>query len=382
MDFSLTSEQQLLQESAARFAVKGCGFEQYKRSLKKVGQADPAVWSGMAELGWLALPIPESLGGIGGSAIDVCLISEALGAGMVIEPFVTGVVAPARALATAGEEQQPLAVLQRVASGELHLALAYSERGAPFDPLNCKTIAHREPGGFRLSGDKHCVFNAPNAETLVVSARTSGTSGQPEGLALFLVDSLAAGVEMTGYPTLGGGVAADVRLRDVSVPFDGCFLLAPGSTALDDALDLATVASCAQALGAMQALVARTTAYVQTRKQFGVPIGTFQVIQHRLAEMAIELEQARSMVIMSASKIDSAPYPERRRAVSATKIYLGKASKMVAQQAVQLHGGIGVTEELDVGHYFRQLTAFGTKFGDRNFHFGRFELLADRAGIS
>lgn len=377
MDFSLTSEQRLLQDSAARFSLKRCGFEQYQRSLSHIGHSDPGLWSSMADFGWLALPIPESFNGLGGTAVDVCLVSEALGKGMAIEPFVTGVVAPLRALIAAGAADQQAALFRSVASGELQLALAYSERGAPLDPAICSTVVCDGSDGFRLTGEKHCVLNAPNADKWIVSARMSSSTSKLGKVVLLVVDARSKGVEMTSYPIIGGGVAADLRFNEVPVNLGACLLPGDAPMAIEEALGLGSVASCAQALGAMQVLFERTLEYAQTRKQFGVAIGSFQVIQHRLVEMAIEVEQSRSMVIMAANKVDICSRTEWLRASSAAKAYLGKASKFVAQQAVQLHGGIGVTEELEVGHCFRQLTGFGAKFGDRNYHIERVASFAD-----
>ena len=224
-----------------------------------------------------------------------------------------------------------------------------------------------------LGGRKQCVLNAPNATTLIVSARSAGGDHDPDGISLFAVDPQSDGLELKPYPLMGGGYAADIRLDQVRVGAASRVGAADaGFGPLDAALDHATVAACAQALGAMSALLERTREYLRVRKQFGTPIGSFQALQHRLVEMFVEVEQSRSMVIMSGVRVESAEPAVRRRAVSAAKAYLGQSSKFVAQQAVQLHGGIGVTEELDVGHYFRQLSAFGTLYGSREYHLRRF----------
>jgi alkylation response protein AidB-like acyl-CoA dehydrogenase len=230
------------------------------------------------------------------------------------------------------------------------------------------TNGERVGDGYALNGEKLCVFNAPNASHLIVSAHVG------KSVELFLVPREAPGVTLTRYPVLGGGVAADVKLHGVKL---GAEAHIGGVSALEIGLDKATAAACAQALGGMKALFERTAAYLRQRKQFGVPIGTFQALQHRLVDMFIELEQSRSMVLLASAKADGSDATERRRAVSSAKAYVGKASKMVAQQAVQLHGGIGMTEELDIGHYFRQLTAFGTRFGDRDHHLDRVQALGE-----
>jgi alkylation response protein AidB-like acyl-CoA dehydrogenase len=370
MDFSYSQEQKMLRDSAAKFALKGYGFERYKSALEQAGHCDPAVWSQMAEFGWLGLAVPEDAGGLGGSALDVALVCEALGGGMVLEPYVAGAVLPARLLSQAGG--QP-ALLEALAGGSAQLAVAWSESGARQDPAFCATRAKSESGGYVLRGRKQCVLNAPNAETLIVAARTSGEDGDAHGISLFVVNAGSTGVGLKPYPLMGGGQAADLQLEAVKV--DRAALvgsLDAGFEPLDAALDHATAAACAQALGAMNALLERTGNYLKVRKQFGTPIGSFQVLQHRLVDMFVEVEQSRSMVLMSSVRVDSPEASVRRRAVSAAKAYLAQSSKFVAQQAVQLHGGIGVTEELDIGHYFRQLSSFGSLYGDREWHLRRF----------
>ena len=368
MDLTVTSEQEILQDSAVKFAQKAYGFDQYKKSLAAPGQCDPAIWKQLAEFGWLALAVPESAGGLGGSTLDVALVAEALGAGLVVEPFLTGAILPAAVLAAGQDPSTHADLLGRLASGDAQLAVAYTERSGRFDPAHVHANAERSGSGYVLNGEKLCVFNAPNASHLIVSAHLGKT------VELFLVGRETAGVSLNAYPVLGGGVAADVKLHNVKL---GAHAHVGDLSALEIGLDKATAASCAQALGGMKALFERTAAYLRTRKQFGVPIGTFQALQHRLVDMFIELEQSRSMVLLAAAKADAGDASERRRAVSAAKAYVGKASKFVAQQAVQLHGGIGMTEELDVGHYFRQLTAFGTRFGDRDHHLDRVQALGD-----
>jgi alkylation response protein AidB-like acyl-CoA dehydrogenase len=370
MDLTFSSEQEILQDSAVKFAQKAYGFDQYKKSLAAPGQCDPAIWKQIAEFGWLALPVPESAGGLGGSTLDVALVAEALGAALVVEPFLTGAFLPAAILSAAPEAARHADLLGRIASGDAQLSVAYTERTGRFDPAHVHTNGERAGSGYVLNGEKLCAFNAPNASHLIVSAHVG------KSVELFLVPRETGGLALNAYPVLGGGVAADVKLHNVRLGADAHV---GGLAALELGLDKATAAACAQALGGMKALFERTAAYLRTRKQFGVPIGTFQALQHRLVDMFIELEQSRSMVLLAAARADGADATERRRAVSSAKAYLGKASKMVGQQAVQLHGGIGMTEELDVGHYFRQLTAFGMRFGDRDHHLDRVQGLGDPA---
>lgn len=380
MDFSYSSEQQLLKDSAEKFALKGYGFERYLSTLKLPGQLDAQIWSQLAEFGWLALPVPEAAGGLAGSGTDISLIAEALGMGMVLEPFVSAAVLPARLIGQTGDQAAITRLLEPLAGGSLQMAVACHEPGDRQDPSYCATQAKESDTGFILSGQKQCVLNAPNAQRLLVTARTSGNPGDPNGISLFDIDPNAAGLQLADYPIIGGGVAANITLTNVEVPKSSLIgtagaVLGP----LECALDHATVAACAQALGVMSVLHKRTGEYLKVRKQFGTPIAAFQVLQHRLVDMFVEIEQCRSLVLMAGVRVDSSDVSQRQRAVSSTKAYLGRASKFVAQQAVQLHGGIGVTEELDVGHLFRQLTAFGTLYGDRERHLTRVAQLPQAA---
>ena len=372
MDFIFSSEQTMLQDSASRFVQGAYGFDQYRNSLKMKGQSDGAIWRQIAECGWLGLPVTEAAGGLGGSTLDMALVAEALGEGLVLEPYIAGAVIPGFLLARMGSSDHR-EVLSALIEGQAQLALAYAERDGRFDPAYCALKAQAEAGGYRLAGSKHCVLNAPNADYLIVSARESDAPGSAEGISVFVVKATEPGISLQPYAIMGGGVAADVRFDDVVVSANA--RLADGYDALTAALDVAVVAECARALGAMKAMYERTKSYTRTRKQFGMPIADFQVIQHRLVDMLIEIEQARSMVLMAAVKVDGASAAERSYAASATKAYLCKASRYVSQQAVQLHGGIGMTEELDVGHYFRLLTAFWSRYGDLDFHLSRLDSL-------
>lgn len=373
MDFSLNTDQQMLRDSVEKFVARACGFDGYRRTLALPGQSDPEIWRQFAEFGWLALTVPEARGGLGGSAVDSMVVAEALGAGMVIEPFVASAVFGARLLALAApDDVRHDDLFAALLDGSAQLAVAYAERGAGYNIDHCTTRAERDADGYRLNGHKIAALNAPNARWLIVSARCTGRDGD-EGIALFLVDHNAPGLAQDACAVVGGGVAAELRLDSVRVGADALLASpADGHRLLEHALDYATAASCAQALGAMEALLRRTADYARVRKQFGAAIGSFQVIQHRIVDMFLDVQQSRSMVCMASVFVDSGDRDERCRAVSAAKAYLGRAARLLSQQSVQLHGGIGVTEELDVGHYFRQLTAFRTLFGDRDYHLERF----------
>ena len=361
----------MLQDSASRFVQGAYGFDQYLRSLQTHGQCDSEIWGQIADFGWLGLSAPEAAGGLEGSVLDVALVAEALGAGLVLEPYIASAVIPSFLLAGAGSEEQQHRWIGPLVHGNAQWAVAYAERAGRFDAAYCSLVARREGAAYRLTGSKHCVLNAPNAEYLIVSAREANLPGSTVGVGLFVVKATEPGVSLMPYAILGGGVAADVK-------FDGVLVAATcrlegGWADLEAALDVGIVCECARALGAMNAMYERTFSYTNTRKQFGMSISSFQVIQHRLVEMFIEIEQSRSIVLMAAVKLEGASADERRCAASAAKVYLCKASRFVSQQAVQLHGGIGVTEELDIGHYFRLLTAFWSRYGDTEFHLSRMD---------
>lgn len=377
MDFSLSDEQRAIRDSVERFVEKSYGFEHYLATLATPTQTDPAVWAQLADFGWLGLSLPESAGGFGGSAVDTMLVAEGLGAGLVIEPYIANAILSGKLVAAAGSADQQERLLGPLVAGTGRLATGFHERGTRYDLRHCATRAEATDAGYRLHGTKAFLLDAPNAERLLVAARTAGKADDAQGISLFVVEAGAAGVSLHPYAVMGGGVAADLQLDGVEVAADA-LLGEPGQglAALERALDHATAAACAEALGGMQALLRRTVEYAKVRKQFGVPIGSFQALQHRMVDMFNALEQSRSLVYMVSMLVDSDDARERRKAVSAAKAYLGKASKFVAQQAVQIHGGIGMTEELDVGHYFRRLTTFGNLYGDRRHHVRRFAELA------
>ncbi len=376
MDFSLTDEQQMVRDSVERFVEKDYQFEQRLQILERPEGYSKQHWKGFGELGWLGLPLPESVGGFGGTGVETMLVMESFGRGMVLEPYIPSVVMGAKLVALGGDSAQQEAVLPRLIEGDLQLAFGFAEEGARYDLAHVATRARAADGGYTLSGTKSVVLNAPNADKLVVSARTGGDTADARGITLFLIDAGTPGVRVRPYRLLNGTLGGEVALENVHVGSDA--LLGEEGAALpviEQVVDYATAAACSDAYGAMDAVFRRTADYVKTRKQFGVPIGSFQVIQHALVDMFIEVEQARSMSYMVSMKVDEEDADERKRAVSAAKAYLGRASRFVGQQAVQLHGGIGMTEELDVGHYFRRLTMFDSLFGNRDHHLERFASL-------
>ncbi|MCM2288202.1 MAG: acyl-CoA dehydrogenase family protein [Sulfuritalea sp.] len=367
MDFNYTEEQLALQDTLRRFIAKDYAFEHRRALAKSADGFDRKAWATFAEFGILALPFDEEFGGLNGNAVDTMLVMEMLGRGLALEPYVSTVVLCGGLIRDAGSSAQKEALLPAIAGGELMLALAHYEAGGRYALDHVATTATEKNSGWQLNGAKAVVLGAPSADQLIVSARDG------KGLSLFLVDAKAPGVSLRAYPTQDGARAADVKLAGVQVGADARIGPAGGALAIvERAIDYANAALCAEAVGIMSALNEVTLEYLKTRKQFGVPIGKFQALQHRMADMAIATEQARSMAILAAVRADSADAAERSRAVAAARAYIGAQARFVGQQAVQLHGGMGVVDELNVGHYFKRLTLIGLTFGDADYQLGRF----------
>ena len=370
MDFTLTDEQQQLRDTLARFVQKDYTFEKRKAILKSKDGWSREAWKQLADMGLTALGLPEAHGGLPGTPVDTMVVMDVFGRGLVVEPYLATVVLGAELVARAGSESQQAAILPKVAAGEHLLALAHDEVGARYELEHVATTAKPQGDHYVLNGAKTVVLHGAQADTLIVSARTSGKVRDAKGIALFLVDRKAAGVTVTDHPTHDGQRAAEVALKGARGELlgkDG-----QGHALLEHAQARGIAALCAEAVGNMAALVEITLAYVKTRKQFGVPIGSFQALQHRMADMVMYVEQARSMCYLAAAKADAPDAAERRRALSAAKAYVGQAGRFVGQQAVQLHGGIGVTDEANVSHYFKRLTLINATFGDADHHLGRF----------
>ena len=367
MNFNYTEEQLALQDTLRRFIAKDYAFEHRRALAKSADGFDREAWKTYADFGILALPFHEDFGGLNGTAVDTMLVMEMLGRGLALEPYVSTVVLCGGLIRDAGSAAQKEALLPAIAGGELMLALAHHEPGGRYEIDRVATTATPTGSGWQLDGAKAVVLGAPSADKLIVSARDG------KGLSLFLVDTKAPGVTLRAYPTQDGARAADIKLAKVAVGADA--LIGTAGNALpviERALDYANAALCAEAVGIMSALNEVTLEYLKTRKQFGVPIGNFQALQHRMADMVIATEQARSMATLAAVRADSSDAAERSRAVAAAKAYVSQSARLVGQQAVQLHGGMGVVDELNVSHYFKRLTMIGLTFGDVDFHLGRF----------
>lgn len=367
MHFNLTEEQQLIKSSIEKFTQDQYDFETRRKMVNTEQGWSKENWAMFAELGWLSLPFPEKFGGFDGTIIDSIVIMEAFGKALVAEPFLASVGLGGSALVKSDAEDLKAELLPSVIGGELILALAYDERNARSNIELISANAEKSGQGYVINGEKIAVINGQDADKLVVAAK-SNDSGD---LQLFLVDPKATGVELVAYKSIDGGKAANIKFTDVQV--EESALLNPqtsGAAILQSVIDEATIMVCAEAVGAMEVLLKDTVEYTKTRKQFGLPIGKFQVLQHRMSDMFIELEQTRSLLLMAAIKWRDQD-EEAGRMVSALKAKVGSAGRAVGQQAVQLHGGIGMTDELNIGHFFKRLTIIDALFGNRDFHLNR-----------
>ena len=370
MDFSLSEEQQLLKDSVQRFVR-----EEYELNTRRtlvasdIGYSEEN-WKKMAELGWLAIALPEEYGGIGGSPIDTMVLMEEFGRGLVVEPYMSSIVIGGGFLMAGGTKAQKSELLPKLAGGELKLAFAYAERQSRFDLNDVECKAEGSGDKFEITGHKGVVFHAATADKIIVSARTSGDSRDVDGITLFLVNNNSEGLSRRDYPTVDGLRASELEMNKViGTPLGE---IGAGAALMDEVVGQAIAAICAEAVGCMDILQETTNEYLKQRVQFGVPLSKFQVLQHRMVDMFMECEQARSMCYMVNLKLDEEDKPEREKAVSAAKVQIGNSGRYVGQQSVQLHGGMGMTDELHVGHYFKRLTMIDTMFGNKDHHLKRY----------
>jgi pimeloyl-CoA dehydrogenase small subunit len=369
MDFELSEEQQLLKQTCERYFADHYQFESRKRYAHEPRGWSLIAWKQYADLGLLGVPFAEEHGGTGGGPVETMIVMEQIGRVLLLEPYLATVVLGGGFLQRGGSDAQSAELLPRIAAGELSLAFAHAERQARYDLADIATTARRDGSAYVLDGAKTLVLHGDTAEKFVVSARISGARTDRNGLALFLIDATAPGVSVRGYPTVDGLRAAEVTLSNVRVDA-GAALGEPGAAfpLIERVADQAIAALCAEAVGAMAAMHETTVEYMKTRKQFGVTIGSFQVLQHRAAEMLIAVEQARSMAMLATMMAAEDDARERRQAISAAKAQIGRSGRFVGQQAIQIHGGIGMTMETKVGHYFKRITVIDTQFGDADYH--------------
>jgi len=372
MDFDLTEEQRQLQESVGRMLADQYEFEKRNKFMKSESGFSEEMWKAYAEQGLLAIPFSEEHGGIGGGAVETMIVMEAMGRALVLEPYLATVVMGGGAIRHAGSAEQQANWLPQVAAGSLKLALATTERHSRYNLADVATKARKDGAGWVLEGEKSVVVHGAAADKIVLTARTAGGQRDRSGIGLFVVDRAAPGVSVRSYPTQDGLRAAEISLASVKVGADAALGDPAGALPIvERVIDEAIAATCAEAVGAMSEMSAVTVEYLKTRKQFGMPIGAFQALQHRGADMFVATEQARSMAMLATIMASSDNAAERAQAISAAKVQVGRSGRYVAQQAVQLHGGVGVTMEYKVGHYFKRLTTMDSLFGDADYHLAK-----------
>ena len=379
MDFDLSEEQRLLKESVDGLLTDAYEFEQRKKYMKEKGGWSKAIWSKLAEQGLLGLPFAEADGGFGAGAVETMIVMEAMGRALVLEPYLATVVIGGGFLRHGGSAAHKQAHIAGIIDGSKTFAFAQLEKNSRYDLHDVATSAKKKGDGWIIDGEKFVVINGENADTLIVTARTKGGQRDKTGIGAFLVPANAKGIVKKAYPTQDGLHAADITLTAVEVGADAAIGDSENALPLiERVVDEARSAMCAEAVGAMDESLKTTVEYLKTRKQFGVPIGSFQSLQHRAADMFVALEQARSMSMFATMASDFDDARERSTAVAAAKVQIGKSGKFIGQQSIQLHGGIGMTQEAKIGHYFKRLTMIENTFGDTDYHLRR---VTDAGGL-
>jgi pimeloyl-CoA dehydrogenase small subunit len=372
MDFDLSEEQRLLKESVDGLLNDSYDFDQRKKYMKEKGGWSKAVWSRLAEQGLLGLPFAEDDGGFGAGAVETMIVMEALGKALMLEPYLPTVVIAGGFLRHGGSAAQKAEHIAGIIDGSKTFAFAQLEKNSRYDLGDVSTSAKKKNGGWVIDGEKFVVVNGENADMLLVTARTKGGRHDKTGIGVFLVPANAKGITKKGYPTQDGLHAADISFTGVEVGADAAIGDSENALPLiERVVDEARTAMCAEAVGAMDESLKTTVEYLKTRKQFGVAIGSFQTLQHRAADMFVGVEQARSMSMFATMAVDFEDPKERATAVAAAKVQVGKSLKFVGQQSIQLHGGIGMTQEAKIGHYFKRLTMIENSFGDTDYHLRR-----------
>jgi pimeloyl-CoA dehydrogenase small subunit len=372
VDFDLSEEQRLLKDSIDRLMADRYDFDSRNRYRKEPDGWSRELWSAYAELGLLAMPFSEEYGGFGGGPVETMLVMEAFGRSLALEPYLSTVVLGGGLLRHGGTDEQKRLHLPRVAAGEHLLAFGHTERQSRYDLNDIATTARRDGDAFVLDGQKSVVLHGDSADAILVTARTAGARRDRDGIGLFLVDRDAPGLSRRGYPTQDGQRAAEVTLDGVRVGPENVIGHPESALPLvERVVDEALAALAAESIGAMDEMLKLTVEYLKTRKQFGAAIGSFQVLQHRATEMFIAVEQARSMSLFGAMMAQDNDPAERRKALAAVKVQIGRSGRFVGQQAIQLHGGVGMTMEFKVGHLFKRVTMIDTTFGDADYHLTR-----------
>ena len=372
MNFDFTEEQQMVRDSIARFVQDDYDWDTRKSIVASEKGLSPDNWKLFAELGWLSIPFAEEHGGFGGNIVDLSVVMEELGKGLVVEPYFPTVVLFGGLIARAGNDAQRAEWLPRVIGGDLLGGFAYVERQSRFALHDCLTTATPSGDGFVLNGEKVVVFNGEQADHLVVLARTSGEQSDRTGLSLFIVEASAAGIDKMNYPMMDGQRVANVTFKDVALPADALLGEEGQALALVEALvDEAIIALASEAVGIMGVLNTKTLEYAKTREQFGVAIGSYQALQHRMVDTMMAYEQCKSLLFKALCEYKQDP-AMAAETIHALKVLIDRNAKHVFGEAIQIHGGMGMTDELDIGHYAKRLMMINTTFGDANFHRNRF----------
>ena len=373
MSFAFNEDQKLLAESVDRFILDDYNFEGRRKIMAMDGGFDKNNWKKFGDLGWLALPIPEEYGGLGGSTVDTAVLLESFGRGLVVEPYQSTIVLGAAAIMAGGRSDQKKSILGDVAEGKTLIAFAHSEPRSRFNIKHVELTATKNGGSYTLNGQKAVVHNAETADILIVSARTGGGVRDEAGITLFIVDPRAEGLEIRSYPTIDGLRASELLFNSVSIDEQSVLGdLNNGFLVLENVIDRACVLLCAEAAGAMDTAVKLTVDYIKNREQFGQPIGSFQVLQHRSVEMLGAKDFSRALTYRAAGLIDNGSLIDRSRAVSAAKVEMGTGGRLIGQEGVQMHGGMGMTEDMAIGHFFKRLTMIDALFGNVDYHRRRF----------
>jgi alkylation response protein AidB-like acyl-CoA dehydrogenase len=371
MDFSLTEVQAMLTDSIEKFIANEYDFERRLEAAASAQAFSAEAWQTFAELGWTAVPFSEDDGGFDGGAVEIMVVMRLFGRGLVVEPYLANVILAGGVLKRAASASQKSDWLQPIIAGDLQAALAFTEPQAGYQLADIRTSATRDGDTWVVSGTKGFVINGGNAAMVIVPARTAGRPGDADGITLFAIDPTMDGVTRRAYPTVDGQQAAEFAFKDVRVGADAVLGEVDGGyPVLESVIDDATLAVCAEAVGIMQVMTEKTVEYTKSRVQFGVPIGSFQALQHRMVDMLTACEQSYSLLLWAAMAA-AEESGDARKAISAIKYQVGTAGKKVAQEAVQLHGGMGVSWELDIAHYFKRLTAIGQLFGSADWHLDR-----------
>jgi alkylation response protein AidB-like acyl-CoA dehydrogenase len=376
MDFSLNEEQQLLKDSVDRFVRENYELSQRRELVASKDGFSRDHWATMAELGWLGATLPEEYGGIGGGPAEAMVLMEGFGRGLVVEPYYATAVMGGNLILQGGSDEQKTALLPDMAEGKLMLSFGYAERQSRYDLFDVESTAKKSGSGYVLNGHKGVVIHGGSADKVIVSARTGGATRDKDGITLFIVDAIAQGVSVRDYQTIDGLRAAEVGLENVEVGADAVLGEVDGGlTLMNDVARRSMAALSAEAVGIMDTMQTLTNEYLQTREQFGRPIGKFQVLQHRMVDILIGCEESRSSMLVATLRLDDEDEARREKAVSAAKVKIGQSGQFIGENAIQLHGGMGMTDEMQIGHYFKRLAMIDVMFGDHSYHLKRYVTL-------